>query len=106
LDEPGILDQLGRAGIAAVLFGLLSQSFCCNLGYSDDSVVEVAGRVVSSESHGMNYGALVLGPLGLVFGLAALVIAVRGEEHLRTGRLLVAAIGTALAFHGLWGSVW
>lgn len=104
--RPGVIEQLGPVGLLAAVIGLLSQSFCCNVGWSEDAVVESQGRVVESTSHGMNYGAMVLGPLGVIVGIAAIVVAFRGPEALRTGRLVVAGVAIALAAFGAWGSVW
>jgi hypothetical protein len=104
--RPGVVQQLGPVGLAAAVIALLSQSFCCNVGWSEDAVVESQGRVVESTSHGMNYGALTLGPLAIVVAIAAIVVAFRGPADLRTGRLVVAAVAIALAAFGTWGSVW
>jgi hypothetical protein len=104
--DPGLLDQLGRAGLVSVILGVLAQSFCCNVGWSEDAILEDRGRLVESTSHGMNYGAMILGPLGVVVGVFAIVLALRGPEETRTGRLIVAGIGTLLAAYGAWGSVW
>ena len=102
----GILHQLGPVSLVSVLLGVMSQSFCCNIGHSSETIVEADGKLVQLEAHGINYGALFLGPLGMTVGIVAMVLAVRGPRELRTGRLIVAAIGVVLAMAGTWFSTW